>query len=83
MRGKSEGGLASNPNNDFIKKTMVLVYFICQGFLSIEILSKREEFNSAFFTLTILFIIVRGMNVIRLKNTSPRLLIAYRQYETS
>jgi hypothetical protein len=67
MRSRSEDGLASNPNNDFIKKTMFSVYFVCQGFVSIETLPKREEFNSAFFTLTILFSIVRGMKVLRSK----------------
>jgi hypothetical protein len=43
------------------------VYFTRQEFIAIETLSKRERFNSAFFTLTILPNIVGSVSMLRPK----------------
>jgi hypothetical protein len=61
------GNFSSNPYNDFIGKTILSIYFICQGFVSIETFPKRERFNSDFFSLTILPGIVGSVSVLRSK----------------
>jgi hypothetical protein len=49
------------------EKIMFSVYFTRQGLVSIETLPKREQFNSAFFTLIIFSSIVGSVSVLRLK----------------
>jgi hypothetical protein len=46
---------------------MFSVYFIRQGFVSIEIFPKREWFNSSFFTLKIVPNIIGSMSILRSK----------------
>jgi hypothetical protein len=49
------------------KKTMISAYFTRQGFVSIETLPETEQFNSTFFTGTILPSIIQSLIVSRPK----------------
>jgi histone-lysine N-methyltransferase SETMAR len=49
------------------KKTMLSAYFLCTGFVSIELLPQEQNYNSHFFTEIILPSIVENLSVARPK----------------
>jgi hypothetical protein len=51
----------------FHRETMISPYFTRQRFVSVEILPKTDQFNSTFFTETILLNIVQFVSVFRPK----------------